>query len=74
MAFDTDLLITVLLDCFTDCFEDVSVLDNVVEVLVTGDNACGSAVVRPQTILVRYIRPFIVVGVVSEYLVSSNSW
>jgi hypothetical protein len=50
----------VLLHRLTHGFQDISVLDNIVEILTAGDNTGSTAIIRPQTIPVRNPRPLIV--------------
>jgi hypothetical protein len=60
----------VLLDCSTYRVEDVAVLDDVVEVVVTRYYSGGTAIIRPQTVSVWYLFPVVFLSVVCVDLVT----
>jgi hypothetical protein len=59
-----------LFQCRSYCFQNIFVLDYVVEVLVAGDDAGEASVVCPETVSVGGLFPLVQILVVAEYLVS----
>ncbi|SNR70442.1 hypothetical protein SAMN06264855_1443 [Halorubrum vacuolatum] len=47
------------INSITDRLQHITVLNHIIEILITGNNACSPAIIRPQTIPVRNPLPLI---------------
>jgi hypothetical protein len=63
---------TVTVDSVTDRLQDISVLNDVVEILAAGDYSGSSAIVSPQRVAVRNLLPLIHPFVMSVDIVPVN--